>query len=220
MRKSIAAMSLSATLLGGSALGVTVFAPHLVGAAQTDNSSTETTATTSGSTTDTSSTTTADKPSRTDRLNEILQPLVDAGTITAAQRDAVVAALDQAGPGIGHGGPGRMGIFGKFDLDTVASALGIDLDTLRSDLRDGKTIAEIASDQGVDVQHVIDAVVAEATTRLDQAVTDGKLTQEQADTIKSGLTEHLTDFVNGTVPFGGPGRGPGFGPFGGHERGI
>jgi hypothetical protein len=202
MRKSIAAMSLTATLLGGSALGVTVFAPHLVGAAQTDTSTSGSTPTTAGG----STTPSTEKPSRTDKLDQVLQPLVDNGTITAAQRDAVVAALEAAGPGAGHGGPmGHIG-FGKFDLDTVASALGIDAATLRSDLQSGKTIAQIASDQGVDVQKVIDAVVSDVTTKIGQAVKDGKLTQAQADTITSNLNQRITDAVNGQLPFG-PGRG-------------
>ncbi len=214
MRKSIAAMSLSATLLGGGAVGAVVFAPHLVGAAQTDTSTTDTTATT-GATGTTPSTDA--KPSRTDRLNEVLQPLVDDGTITAAQRDAVVAALDAAAPvGDGHRGPGGpggpgLGFGGRVALDAVAKAIGIDEATLRTELQ-GSTIAAVAANHGVDVQTVIDALVADADTRIDQAVTDGKLTQSEADTIKSQLTDKITTAVNRELPdrpFGGPGfRGP------------
>ena len=36
----------------------------------------------------------------------------------------------------------------------------------------GKTIAEVAADQGVDPQAVIDALVAEATADIDQRITD------------------------------------------------
>jgi hypothetical protein len=214
MRKSIAAMSLSATLLGGGAVGAVVFAPHLVGAAQTDTSTTDTTATTGA--TGTTPTTDA-KPSRTDRLNEVLQPLVDDGTITAAQRDAVVAALEAAGPvGGGHRGPGGpgfgpgFGFGGRIALDAVAQAIGIDEATLRTELR-GSTIAAVAANHGVDVQTVIDKLVTAATTRIDQAVTNGKLTQSEADTIKSGLTDKITQAVNHTLPdrpFGGRGHGP------------
>jgi hypothetical protein len=221
MRKSIAAMSLSATLLGGSALGVTVFAPHLVGAAQTDTSGTDTTSTTgtTGSTPSTDSSTdssTDARPSRADRVTEILQPLVDDGTLTEAQRDAVVTALQDAGPGIGGGFGHRAGHFFGVGLDAVAEAIGIDTDTLKTELQDS-TIAEVAAAHDVDVQAVIDTLVANANARLDQAVADGDLSQERADTIKADLTEHITDFVNN----GGPRlRGPGFGGpgFGGPGR--
>jgi len=215
MRKSIVAMSLSASLLAGGAVGAVVFAPHLVGAAQTDTSS-GTTDTTGASGT-TPSTTDA-KPSRADRISEVLQPLVDDGTITAAQRDAVVKALDEAGPAVGDhrgpGGPGGPGFgFGpKVALDAVADAIGIDEATLRSELQ-GSTIAAVAANHGVEVQTVIDTLVADATTRIDRAVTDGKLSQEQADTIKSKLNDAITTAVNNPLPnhpFGGRGhRGPG-----------
>jgi hypothetical protein len=212
MRKSIAAMSLSATLLGGGALGATVFAPHLVGAAQTDTSTPATTDSTGASGSTAPSTTDA-RPAPTDRLNAVLQPLVDDGTITADQRDAVVAALEEAGPlGDGHRG-GRFGFGARVELDTVARAIGIDVATLRSELK-GSTIAAVAANHQVDVQTVIDAVVADADTHIDQAVTDGKLTQDQADTIKASLTDTVTKAVNGELPMGG--RGPlGEGPFGG-----
>jgi hypothetical protein len=218
MRKSIAAMSLSATLLGGGAVGAVVFAPHLVGAAQTDTSTTDPTTATTGATGSTGTTPSTDaKPSKTDRLNEVLQPLVDDGTITAAQRDAVVQALEAAGPvGGGHRGPGfggpGFGFGGRIALDAVADAIGIDEATLRTELQ-GSTIAAVAANHGVDVQTVIDTLVTDATTRIDQAVTNGKLTQSEADTIKSQLTDRITDAVNKELPdrpFGGRGhRGPG-----------
>jgi hypothetical protein len=207
MRKSIAAMSLSATLLGGAGLGAVVFAPHLVGAAQTDTSSD------SPSTDTTAPSSTEVKASKADRISEVLQPLVDDGTITADQRDAVVAALEEAGP---IGGPGRGGHFIGAGLDAVAQAIGIDVDTLRSELQ-GSTIAEVAANHGVDVQTVIDTLVADANTRIDQAVADSKLTQERADAIKADLTQRITDIVNGEGP--GPFGRPGFDGHGwGHGR--
>ncbi|HVC86254.1 MAG TPA: hypothetical protein VNC40_02390 [Gaiellaceae bacterium] len=49
-----------------------------------------------------------------------------------------------------------------------------------------------------------------------QAVTDGKLTQTQADTITADLTTRMTNLVNNTGPMRGGGPGPGvdrgFGP--------
>ncbi|MET0908412.1 MAG: hypothetical protein ABWZ99_03000, partial [Ilumatobacteraceae bacterium] len=55
---------------------------------------------------------------------------------------------------------------------------------------------------------VIDAIVAEATTQIDQAVTDGKIDADRAEQVKADLVDHVTDLVNGTLPdFGDfPGR--------------
>src|SRR5262249_8202477 len=105
------------------------------------------------------------------------------------------------GHGRGPGGPGGWGQRGPgFDGETLAKLLNIDVQTLRSDLRDGKTIAQIASDQGVDVQTVIDGLVAEAKTHLDQAVQHGRLTQHEADAKLTKFPQTIPDLVNNGFP--------------------
>ena len=110
------------------------------------------------------------------RLAEVLAPLVADGTLTQAQADAVVAALEAAGPIGGHG-HGRHGGRGAH-LETVAEVLGITVDELRTQLRAAARSPTIAGDQ---TQAVIDALVVEATARIEQGVTDGRLTREEAD---------------------------------------
>ncbi len=159
-----------------------------------------------------------DEPREVDiagRLAEVLQPLVDAGTITQAQLDAVVAALQDAappwsgrGPGGPHGdwrgGPGH--IVGRMSLETAAEAIGITEDELVDAVRDGETIAEVATANGVEPQTVIDTLVTEATERLDEAVADGRIDQEDADERRAEITERITTAVNEGIP--AP-RGPG-----------
>ena len=48
----------------------------------------------------------------------------------------------------------------------IAEAIGIDVETLREELRNGATVAEIAEANGVDPQVVIDALVADYTERV------------------------------------------------------
>ena len=68
---------------------------------------------------------------------------------------------------------------------------------------------------------MIGAIVAEAKTHLDTAVTDGKLTQAQADKILTELTTRTTDFVNNGFPAGLPGLGDhGFGRHFGDDDGT
>ncbi len=104
----------------------------------------------------------------------------------------------------------------KAGLGATATALGVTEEALRAELQAGKSIATIAGDKGIPVADVITALVAEANTRLDQAVAEGKLTKEQADARRAKLTEHITNHVNRTRPEGegrrGPGHGPGRGP--------
>lgn len=160
----------------------------------------------------------------TSRLTEVLQPLVDAGTITQAQLDAVVAALQDAapswggrGPGGPHGdwggGPGH--IVGRMSLETAAATIGITEDELLAAVQDGQTIAEVATANGVEPQTVIDALVTEATERLDAAVADGDIEQDDADERLADITERITTAVNEGVP--AP-RGPGEWHRGGDDK--
>jgi hypothetical protein len=73
------------------------------------------------------------------------------------------------------GFPGHRGRhhFGGAQLDAAAEALGIETDDLAEQLRDGKTIADIAEEQGVDVDTVIDAMVAQARERITTFVNEG-----------------------------------------------
>src|SRR5947199_8633371 len=87
------------------------------------------------------------------------------------------------------------------NLDAAAQALNLSADDLRSKLEDGNTtIAQVAQAQGVDVQKVIDAMVADATAHIDQAVQDGKLTADQANERKANLQERITKLVNDGPP--------------------
>jgi hypothetical protein len=82
----------------------------------------------------------------------------------------------------------------------VTKAIGIDRATLRTDLASGKTIAQIATDNHVDPQTVIDALVAAAKTKLESAVTAGKLTSERAAKIEARLPARVTKLVNNWHP--------------------
>ena len=94
--------------------------------------------------------------------------------------------------GHGHGfGPGR----GAFLLD-LPKALGITREQLHEQLRDDKSIADIAKAHGKSLDDVRAALKADARSRADKAVEDGDLTQAQADELLSHLDdalEHLGD---------------------------
>lgn len=127
-------------------------------------------------------------------VDEALSGLVSDGTITQDQADAVETALGDARPHHGmHGRPGH-------HLGVVAEALDMTEDQLRTALEGGKTIAEVAADEGVDVQAVLDALAADARARLDQAVADGDLTREQADERLARIEERVTAMVDGERP--------------------
>jgi hypothetical protein len=193
MNKKLVSISLGAGLVVGSAAGL-IAVPAISGAQSTSSNTAAATAP-------------ADRPDPSVRLNETLKPLVDAGTITQAQADAVIAALKADMPAHGERGPGGKGGPG---LDVAAQALGMTTDELHTALEGGQTLAQVASDKGVNVQVVIDALVASATNHINEEVTSGEITQAQADTKLADLSQRVTDRVNNPRPEGGPrgGHGP------------
>ena len=114
------------------------------------------------------------RPERGAMLTARLQSLVDDGTLTSTQLDAVVAALvagrPDHGPGMGHGGH-RGGMRGEM-LTAAADAIGITADELKTEIQAGKSIAEVAVENGKTAQDVIDALVATASADLTQRITD------------------------------------------------
>lgn len=209
MKRRIAAGVLTAAIAGGGAAGLL-----LTNAANAADGTTSTTTAPAAGATAPAPPTSADRTARrTAELTKTLQGLVDSGKITAEQRDAVIQAIIAAPPAGDKGRPGGFGVGrggGAFGIGPeVAKALGIDAASLRTALAGGKSIADVAKEKGIAVDTVVQAIVAAETARIDQAVTDGKLTQAQADARKADLTARATAIVNGTLPAGMPGgHGP------------
>jgi hypothetical protein len=110
-------------------------------------------------------------------------------------------------PPADHPGPGRRGPHAHPDLGVAASTIGVTVDELRSALESGQSVADVANAHGVDPQKVIDALVADAQSKIDERVASGDLTQEQADEIKADLPDRIADFVNRAGLPGPGGRG-------------
>jgi polyhydroxyalkanoate synthesis regulator phasin len=153
----------------------------------------------------------SDRPDPSTRLTEVLKPLVDDGTITQEQADKVIAALVAAKPDGDHRG-GPMGGRGMgMGLDTIATTLGVTADEVRTALQGGQSLADLAVSKGKTAQDLIDALVKEATAKINEKVASSDLTQTQADERLAKLTEMITGLVNNTAPVGGPNGGHGFG---------
>ena len=127
----------------------------------------------------------------TERLEEAITDLPDRMT-DVVNREGLP---DRGGPG----GPGGRHLF-RPGLDAAADAIGITEDDLRAALQDGDTIADVATANDVEVQTVIDALVADATAHIDEEVAEGDLTEEEAAERKADLEERITALVNGERP--------------------
>ena len=78
----------------------------------------------------------------------------------------------------------------------LAEFLGIEPEALREQLQAGATPGEIAAANGSSAQALIDYLLSEAQTHINDAVTNGDLTQVQADERLAQVTERVTTFVN------------------------
>lgn len=194
MRKTIAGIALGASIIGGGAASATIFAPTFAGAQAADDTAPA----------DDSATDETTRPER-QTLADVIAPLVDDGTITQAQADAVIEALQEARPEGRRGHRGHRGFGGR---EAVVEALGITAEELRAALVDGSTIADVAAANGVDVQDVVDAIVAAGQAKLDAAVDAGRMTAEEAAEKAAELEERATAIVNGEVDVERGPRGP------------
>jgi hypothetical protein len=131
----------------------------------------------------------------------------------------VVGAQDtpgRGGPG-GRGGPdgrggpgGRDGalVIGLRELGQIVSEeTGLDGEALMAELRAGKTLADIIAANGGTVESVVDTAVTQLTERINQAVTNERLSQERADEMLANLETVIMDVINGTSELGQLGGG-------------
>ena len=151
--------------------------------------------------------------------------VVTAGAFVLAGTGTAVAAATGHGHavrGVTAGlGFGRHGGGPSDELSAAATYLGVTADALKTDLQSGKTLAQVAdATSGKSAAGLIDALVASEKTELDAAVSAGKLTAAQEQTLLANVQQRVTDRVNGTRPsFPGPGQGFGFGRGGARHHG-
>ncbi|MCD9020809.1 hypothetical protein [Cohnella silvisoli] len=106
------------------------------------------------------------------------------------------------------------GFRAPLDFSAAAKVLGLSADQVKEQLSAGKSLADLATDKGVDVQKLIDAEKTALTSSINQAVKDGKLTQTEADKQLKDVANIAEKIVNGK------GFGEGHRHGGGHGRGF
>ena len=132
--------------------------------------------------------------------NRIDQAVKD-GHLTQAEATRMKAAIDREsvpmlGPGFGFRQDAHLG--GRHHgLEAAAKYLGMTEAALRTQLQNGKTLAQVAKDRNKSVDGLVTALVAEKKARIEQAVKDGHLTRAQADELVARMKEHVTAMVNG-----------------------
>lgn len=106
---------------------------------------------------------------------------------------------DPPGPG-GGGRPGARLIAARALLRELSEQTGLDRCEVLAALAEGQTPAEIATENGVDPQDIVDALLARLQERLDIAVERGRLTQERADALMAAAADRLDTIMTTANP--------------------
>lgn len=152
-----------------------------------------------------------------------LDELVAAGELTAEEAAEKSAGLEERVTNAVNADPSERRVHRRHKrhgaaLETLGEILGMTTDEIKDGFAAGQSIADMANAQGVDVDSVVDQLVAEAMERVDAAVEAGKIDAERAAEINEGLEENISERVNAD-PSERPERGERRGPRGNRGQG-
>lgn len=106
-----------------------------------------------------------------------------------------VGAQDDNQPGPRNGRPIRHAF--QTVIDIVTQTTGLNRAEIITQMSEGNTLADVITTSGNDPQAVIDQSVAQLTEDINQAVANGRLTQERADRLLGNLEDVVTRGING-----------------------
>lgn len=98
-------------------------------------------------------------------------------------------------------------------MEIVTEATGLSREEVVQQMRDGATLSEIITANGGDVEAIKAEVTALITERIETAVTEGRLSREQADTMLANLPDRITQLFDEVHDFEGR-------PYNMAERGL
>src|SRR4051794_24729003 len=139
---------------------------------------------------------------------DVLDKLVQDGTINSDQETKILDALKAAHQSNTAGGQngtkaGAAGAKGSLRFRAVQGALkvsadkiGVSVDDLKTAIKGGQSVADVANAHNVAPADVQQAIVDAASSKVDEAVTNGKLTDQQSTAIKARLPQLADRFVN------------------------
>jgi DNA-binding CsgD family transcriptional regulator len=80
-------------------------------------------------------------------------------------------------------------------IDEAATILGLQADKVKQSLGEGKSLVDIAAEQGLSEADFTSRLLAVRILKVDEAVKSGKITQEKANHVKAKMQEHLTFMI-------------------------
>lgn len=114
-----------------------------------------------------------------------------------------VPAVQNVQPGAGIGA--AIGRLQGSMIDTISNLLGMDRTQVIQERQSGKSMVDIAKTKGVDEQKLVDTIVDQRTTFIDQRLKDGQITEEQAQYCKDNMEQRIKTNIERTTV--GPANG-------------
>ncbi|MDE3113748.1 MAG: hypothetical protein KGK34_12480 [Chloroflexota bacterium] len=196
-----------AGVLGLAVSGAAAFAAFQPSDAPTAMPATNVGTTAAAPATDTATTTARAHPAGADRVKAILDKLVQNGTITQAQEDAIVQAFKDAAGGKDKDGAKILASVVKGLMKASADYLGLPPGQLRQQLAAGQTLGQIAdATAGKSRDGLIAALTTQVDAKIDQLAAKGTITADRAATIKAKVPDRLAKLVDHV--FKRPGKAP------------
>jgi hypothetical protein len=118
---------------------------------------------------------------------------VSGGTANAATTPSTTQTTTQSAKGwLGH----HRRELRRDGAKAVAKDLGISVQQLRTDLKSGQTIAQVANAKGVSTSTIESELTKQVDARIQQAVTKGRLTQARATKIEAKVPTFVDKAIN------------------------
>lgn len=146
-------------------------------------------------------------------ITEQVNRAVENGRLSQERADEILATLESdltnlMNQPLPEVTPPRPGIVDRVREGGVQSLIGAaaeltglePAEILQQMRQENLTLAQVVEANGVDPQEVVEAAVADATGRINQAVENGRLSQEQADRLLAGLETAFTNAMTHPLP--------------------
>ena len=189
LKKSIVAASVVAGVAGGLVAGLALGVPGFAGASGTGVQGTSAAFAKNAVVRVADATTDADDDIATGTATDL------PGTITVQGSSSGESSTDHA----------PRGPRAAIASDAVAKVLGLTADELKTELQSGKSLADVATAKGVDVEKVKATILEDYTAKEQAEVASGEHTQAEVDQKIADFKTRLDDIVNGVRPAGVPG---------------
>jgi ribosomal protein S13 len=84
----------------------------------------------------------------------------------------------------------------RFEVGEAARVIGVSEDQLRTELKSGKSLAEVAAAHNVSRDQLVEKLSDATNQRIDQAVRDNKLTADQAKKLEAHTRDRVSKAVD------------------------